>query len=581
MALFRNARCSWRLLAVLLLIGVVSCRKSNEPHAGAIEQSGATRGVTQTEPSAAEVLAAATVDPSDLLFNNGLIPEIRIELKKSQETKLREDPRKYAKCTIVESLPNLDDPASPRQTKYTEVAIKVKGAAGSSRELDDKPAFTLNMHKHVKGQAFHGLDKLHLNNSVQDESYLCEWVCAEIARDAKVPATRVTHARVWLNDRDLGFYVLKEGFDRQFLTRHFGDATGNFYDGGFVQDVDADLEKDSGKGPDDHSDLHALKAACEQPDAALRWPAIEQHLDVDAFLTFMAFERMTCHWDGYTPNKNNYRIYFDPQADGRARFIPHGMDQMFQDPGYPILEFPPTIVSSAVMHNPEWRQRYKARVTELLPLFEAKRLHDRLDAVVARLGLVVHQQGEQFERAFAERVRELKERIAAREPALREQLEHGDPTPVEFDESNQVEVADWYGAQEIGDSLIEEVDPETDHKQYSIQVGESGDCVASWRRRVLLAPGRYRIEVRLKTQAVEPRTDDQGTGAGIRISGGKRENSLTGDSDWQTVGYGFEVVETLRDVELVAELRATKGRLWMEPKAKLLRIEANQGSAHQ
>ena len=570
MTTFLKPCSSWRLLAALLLMSVVSCRDST------VKAPVATNGVAGKPPlSAIEAtgLAAAAkpVDPSDVFFGSGLVPEIRIELKKSQETKLREDLRRYVKCTIVETLPNPDKPDSPLETTYTEVAIKVKGAAGSSRELDDKPAFTLNMNKHAKGQTFHGLDKLHLNNSVQDESYLCEWVCAEIARDAKVPATRVTHARVWLNGRDLGFYVLKEGFDRQFLTRHFGDATGNLYDGGFVQDVDVDLEKDSGKGPDDHSDLHALKAACEEPDAAARWPAIEQQLDVDAFLTFMAFERMTCHWDGYTPNKNNYRIYFSPK-DGRARFLPHGMDQMFQDPGFPILEFPPAIVSSAVMHNPEWRERYKDRVIEMLPLFEAKRSNERIDALVSRLALVVHRQGDHFEQAFADRVREVKERIAAREPALREQLEQGDPTPIEFDESNQIEVADWYGAQETGDALLDEVDPETENKKYSIQVGESGQCVASFRRRVLLGPGRYRIEVRLKTAGVEPRTDEQGKGAGLRISGGKRDNSLEGDTDWQTVGYDFEVVDAIRDVELVAELRAMKGRLWIEPKAKLIRV---------
>lgn len=555
----------WRFVATLLLASLASCRAS-VVETPAIRTTAATEQVSPgLEPP-----APPPPHPSNLFFDNGLIPEIRIELKKSQETKLREDLRRYVKCTVVETLPNPDAPDSPTESTYTEVAIKVKGAAGSSRELDDKPAFTLNMNKHVKEQTFHGMDKLHLNNSVQDESYLCEWICADIARDAKVPATRVSHARVWLNGRDLGLYVLKEGFDTPFLTRHFDDATGNLYDGGFLQDVDVDLEKDSGKGPDDHNDLHTLKAACEEPDAALRWPAIEKNLDVDAFLSFMAFELMTCHWDGYTPNKNNYRIYFDSK-DGRARFLPHGMDQMFQDPGFPILEFPPTIVSSAVMHNPEWRKRYKARIVELLPLFEAKRLLERLDTVIARLRPIVNSLGDDFANAHADRVRELKERITAREPTLRELLENGDPMPIEFDESNQVEIADWYGAQETGDTLLEEVDPETD-RRYSIQVGESNDCVASWRRRVLLAQGRYRIEARLKTEGVEPRTDDQGTGAGVRISGGRRDNKIIGNSDWQTVSYDFEVTDVVRDVELVAELRATKGRMWLKPTARLVRI---------
>ena len=564
-------RSNWRLVASLLLIGLASCRGSvNEPKASVPDKRGMQADIVvevrETEPPAEK-----PVDPSDAFFNDGQIPQIRITLKESQEKKLREDLRRYVKCTVVETLPNLDDPGAPIETTYTEVAIKVKGAAGSSRELDDKPAFTLNLNKHVRDQTFHGLDKFHLNNSVQDESYLCEWICADIARDAKVPATRVTHARVWLNGRDLGFYVLKEGFDRQFLARHFGNADGNFYDGGFLQDVDADLEKDSGKGPDDHSDLRALKAACDEPDAAIRWSAIEKQLDIDAFLTFMAFERMTCHWDGYTPNKNNYRIYFDPQ-DGRARFLPHGMDQMFGDPGFSILEFPPTIVSSAVMHNPEWRKQYKARITELLPLFEAKRLHERLDVVIARMKPVANSLGDDFAKNHADRMRELNERIAAREPALREQLEHGDPMPIAFDENNQVEIADWYGAQETDDTQLEEVDPETD-RRYSILVGESGQCVASWRRRVLLAQGHYRVEVRLKTEGVEPRTDGPGTGAGVRISGGRRDNKVFGDTDWQTVSHEFEVTEDMRDVEFVAELRATKGRLWLKPTARLIRVE--------
>src|SRR6185436_20169429 len=106
------------------------------------------------------------------------------------------------------------------------------------------------------------------------ESYLCEWICADLCRDAGVPAPRVTHARVWLNGRDLGLYVLKEGFDKPFLVRHFGSAAGNLYDGGFCADLDSNLEKDSGNGPDDHSDLRALVAACREADPAARWPAI-------------------------------------------------------------------------------------------------------------------------------------------------------------------------------------------------------------------------------------------------------------------------------------------------------------------
>ncbi len=502
-----------------------------------------------------------TSDASDDFFDRGVIPQIKIELKESQSKKLREDARHYVKCKLIEN----------GETTYTDVAIKLKGAAGSFRELDDKPAFTLNMNKHVKGQTFHAIDKFHLNNSVQDESYLCEWLCSDLSRDAKVPTPRATHARVWLNDRDLGLYVLKEGFDETFLKRHFTDGTGNLYDGGFVQDIDVDLEKDCGKGPDDYSDLQSLKAACLEPDPEKRWPAIEERLDVDAFISFMAIELMTAHWDGYTQNKNNYRIYFDP-ANGKARFLPHGMDQMFGDPGFPILDYPEPIVANAVMHNPEWRKRYRERVAEFLPLFETKRLHDKLDTVLARLKPVVKEFGDDFVNAHADRVRELKERIAAREPNLREQLQNGDPTPQEFSAEGIAEIADWFPAQETDDTKIEELEIDG-QKRYSIQVGESGQCVGSWRRKVLLAKGRYRIEARLRTEGVAAREDESGTGAGLRVSGGKRDNKLAGDSDWKTVTYEFEVLEDVRDITLVAELRATAGRMWLEPVARLMKRE--------
>ena len=502
-------------------------------------------------------------DASDDFFDNGVIPQLKIELKESQAKKLREDARRYVKCKLIETL-------ADGETTYTDVAIKLKGAAGSFREFDDRPAFTLNMHKHEKDQTFHAMEKFHLNNSVQDESYLSEWLCSDIARDAKVPATRVTHARVWMNDRDLGLYVLKEGFDRPFLKRHFTDASGNFYDGGFVQDLDVDLEKDSGNGPDDHSDLRTLQAACLELDPKKRWPAIEERLDVDAFVSFMALELMTCHWDGYTPSKNNYRIYFAPPS-GKARFLPHGMDQMFGDPGTPILEYFEPMVVNAVMHNPEWRKRYRERVSELLPLFEPQRLHDKLDTLLARLQPVVAAMGEEFVNAHADRVRELKERIAAREPNLREQLQNGDPTPLEFEGDKPIELADWFPAQETDDTKVEEVEIDG-QKRYSIQVGDSGQCVASWRRKVLLAKGRYRLESRMRTESVEPREDEQGTGAGLRISGGKHDNKLAGDSDWQTISHEFEVLEDVRDVIVVAELRATRGRLWLEPISRLVRL---------
>jgi spore coat protein CotH len=213
---------------------------------------------------------------------------------------------------------------------------------------------------------------------------LCELVASQICREAGIPAPRVAHARVWLNDRDLGFYVIKEGFDEVFLARHFHHPDGNLYDGGFLQDIDVDLEKDAGRRREDRDDLQALREACLEPDTEKRWERLEGLLDIEAFLRFMAFELLACHWDGYTMAKNNYRLYFDP-ADRRARFLPHGMDQTFGDPNFPLYEFPETIVAGVVMRNPVWRARYREVLQELQPFFSPERLLPEMERTRERI----------------------------------------------------------------------------------------------------------------------------------------------------------------------------------------------------
>ena len=512
----------------------------------------------QTEP-ATEAEAAAPKRPrdaSDEFFEADTIPQLRIEIAPPELQKLRENQRAYVRCTIRES----------KDVVYKGVGIKLKGAAGSFREVDDRPALTLNMDKFAKKQNFHGLEKLHLNNSVQDESYLNELICSELCREAGVPAARTTHARVWLNDRDLGMYVLKEGFDKKFLQRHFGDASGNLYDGGFVQDIDADLEKDSGAGEDDRSDLHALRAACAEADPEARWAQVAERLDVERFMTFMALELMMGHWDGYVWNKNNYRIYFDPETQ-HAHFFPHGMDQMFGDPGFPVLEHPGSIVGSTLVQNPEWRARYRERLRELLPLFApADKLLARVDAVQKRLRPVLAELGDDRARAFDDRVREVRERLTARAENLKEQVEREEPGPLGFDEQGFAPLPDWYGATECEDAKHEEVELPGDPKRpaYLIECGPSGRCIASWRRKVLLTQGRYRLIASVKTQDIDALADDRGAGVGLRISGAARTNKLAGSNDWTSLKFEFEVQEAVREVELVAEIRATKGRLWID-----------------
>jgi hypothetical protein len=538
----------WGLLA--LLVSVVAVLP-------VVAQDSAPRPVAKAERKP---------DASDDFFKRGEIPKLRIDVAAAELDKLRGDNRTYVKCRVTEN----------GKTVYPDVGVKLKGAAGSFRELDDKPALTLNFGKFRPTQSFHALDKLHLNNSVQDETYLHELLCSELFLGAGVATPRVTHARVWLNDRDLGLFVLKEGFDSAFIKRHFENSKGNLYEGGFVQEIDGELKKDAGKGPDDRSDLQALVAACQAENLDERGSRIEELLDVENFITFMALELMTCHWDGYCLNRNNYRVYFDP-TNNRAYFFPHGMDQMFGDPGASILDQPGALVASTVMQNSAWRARYRERIGELLPLFSPpNKLLKRVSEVQARLRPVLAAINPDAAREHTERVKEFKDHLIARAENLREQHTQPEPEPLAFEDDGRAPIPSWLARKENDDAELEETANPDEPRMYRIQCGGGEQTIASWRAAVLLAPGKYKLQGCVKTAAVKTFKDDKGIGAGLRISGSSRSNHKSGTGDWSKLEFEFEV-DAQRRVELVAELRATKGQAWFDADSlRLVRVAADK-----
>jgi spore coat protein H len=231
---------------------------------------------------------------------------------------LAHHPRDYTAATVIVN-----------GVTYSNVGVKLKGGVGSFRSVDDRPAMTLHFSKWEEGRRVFGLRRLHLNNSVQDETRMNEYIGSELFLAAGIPTPRVAWATVRLNDQELGLYVLKEAFESEFLKLYFGSDKGNLYEGGFMRDIDRDIVKESGKGPDDFSDLQKLRAAMNEKNPTNRWTELQKVLEVDKFVTYMALSTMLADWDGYPLNRNNYRIYFRP-SDGRAVFMPHGMDQLFQ-----------------------------------------------------------------------------------------------------------------------------------------------------------------------------------------------------------------------------------------------------------
>lgn len=350
---------------------------------------------------------------SDEFFESDKVANLAIDLGPKELEALRRDPRKYVKATLKEN----------DKVVGNDVGVHLKGAAGSFRGIDDKPSLTLNMDKFAAGQRFHGMDKFHLANSVQDPSYLSELLCGELFRAAGVPAARISHAVVTINGRRRGLYYVKEGYDSYFLQRHFKNSTGNLYDGGFLRDVDQPLQLLSSKGDlANHADLKALVAAAREGDLSQRFEKLEKLLDLDRFLSFLVLEAITWDWDGYPMNRNNYRVYHDPGHD-KLTFIPSGMDQMFGNPGGPALPEFQGLLARKLIETPEGRKRYLARMAEIMEkVFRVDQLVKRLDELEARIKPVLVTLDAGAGRDYPNHVNRLRQALLQRSKSIEEQL---------------------------------------------------------------------------------------------------------------------------------------------------------------
>ena len=360
-------------------------------------------------PASAQAQKAAK--ESDAFFKSDKVLNISIELGPKELDALRRDPRKYVKATLKDG-----------DVVYANIGVHLKGAAGSFRGIDDKPGLTLNMNKFDEEKLFHGMDKFHLANSVQDPSYLSELICGEMFRAAGVPASRVSHALVTINGKKRGLYYLKEGYDKYFLRRHFGNREGNLYDGGFLREIDQPLQLLTGK--DDvkpHTDLKALTAAAGTADPKQRFAKMEKVLDMDKFLSYLALEVITWDWDGYPMNRNNYRIYHDPKRD-KLVFIPSGMDQMYGNPGGPIMPGFQGMVSRAVMETPEGKKRYLARLAEINKSIDTEAFAKRLTELQARVQPALASIDKGAGRDYPNQVNRLRDAIRQRSKSVEQQL---------------------------------------------------------------------------------------------------------------------------------------------------------------
>lgn len=150
---------------------------------------------------------------------------------------------------------------------------------------NDRYSFKIEVDHYDSTKSYHGLDKFCLNNIIQDNTYMKDYLVYTMMGDMGVASPLCSYAYITVNGEDWGLYLAVEAVEESFLTRNYGSDYGELYKpdsmsfgGGRGNGKDFDMEQfqqqnqenASEKGPSEQRpqdtgfSLEAIKTALEE-----------------------------------------------------------------------------------------------------------------------------------------------------------------------------------------------------------------------------------------------------------------------------------------------------------------------------
>lgn len=127
----------------------------------------------------------------------------------------------YSPCSVI-----IDNKA------YKNVAIRAKGNTSLTQVAsygNDRYSFKIEFDHYDSAKAYYGLDKLSLNNIIQDNTYMKDYLCYQMMGYFGVDAPLCSYVQVLVNGEEWGLYLAVEGIEEAFLERNFGSDYGELY----------------------------------------------------------------------------------------------------------------------------------------------------------------------------------------------------------------------------------------------------------------------------------------------------------------------------------------------------------------
>ena len=165
--------------------------------------------------------AAREMGYESRLFDTASVHTIDIVMEDWEgflETSQREE---YSLCSLV-----IDGET------YENVAIRGKGNTSLTQVEqygNSRYSFKVEFDHYDNALNYYGLDKLSLNNLIQDNTMLKDYLCYQLMGSFGVDAPLCSFVYITVNDEDWGLYLAVEGVEESFLQRNYGSGYGELY----------------------------------------------------------------------------------------------------------------------------------------------------------------------------------------------------------------------------------------------------------------------------------------------------------------------------------------------------------------
>ncbi|WP_285824355.1 CotH kinase family protein [Schaedlerella arabinosiphila] len=155
------------------------------------------------------------------LFDTSIVHTIDIEMEDWDTFLEGCTDEEYVSCSLV-----ID------QEAYQNVAIRAKGNTSLTSVAsygNDRYSFKVEFDHYEQAKTYYGLDKLCLNNIIQDNTYMKDYVSYQMMAEAGVASPLCSFVYITVNGEDFGLYLAVEGVEESFLERNYGTDYGELY----------------------------------------------------------------------------------------------------------------------------------------------------------------------------------------------------------------------------------------------------------------------------------------------------------------------------------------------------------------